>query len=878
MHRKVVRRAVALMLIFQLLLYGLVFGNYFKFIANNQSSTAERMLQYQNESIVHYFGELEAMLALISSDDWINYAKLYLNMKDSREQREYGEKLSQMAGELNLADSLVEDIFIIGQNENQANFRKTIGQQSWSSDNLPSLDALERIGMLWRIVRNSGKPDILRKEEFLKLAENQGLAGWTPSQIKNATSFIDLTDRKMVISTYRSNVLVLLTLQPDFMQHFVYSEGAQGRFILRNEAGGIIWTSHAAQERGELSGQRSYSTKLIPYEYELQWIPDPASLWSFKSLLLLGIALTGVILMYTKKMSESISASIFVPFRRLASVIQRESNEWPKSPISVRTWSNTLMKLPLRWKLLYLYSVSVILPILLLGIFYSSFFYYMSKSDLTNATKVTAEQLRLYISRQFQSYEQLADYLFISENLRGPQRAWLHPSMSNVNYAVRYNALGVIEPFYVQMVGSQAAAEPQILSTPFNRVLWVPETADEFGRFVPSLARKIVSEETTTGYLVLRLKQGALEPSIAKQVPDILITKKNQIIYRSGAQSDLKKADRSAVKVDLKLNDMKLTITQSTEIVVALNRQLLQRYAIVVAILIAIAFGSVYWLSSRIVRRLEHFDEAMARAGSGEWSTVMLEGNDEVSELSRSYNRMIEQIQQLLEAKIDSEVREERLTALKSKVEIQMLQQQINPHFLYNTLQAISMRAMNGDKLGVNTMVGALADMIRFAVGKGPMEVSVSEEIEHVTNYGIILQARYRDKLVVEWDIAPETKDVPVLKFIMQPIIENAIQHGIAKLSRVGKVHISVYLETGDLLLVVEDNGVGMDEEQLRLLSSSLLQSESSSGIGLSNVARRLDIYYQGKARVTIESALMKGTKVSLRIPVTPAVSMGSHE
>lgn len=100
-------------------------------------------------------------------------------------------------------------------------------------------------------------------------------------------------------------------------------------------------------------------------------------------------------------------------------------------------------------------------------------------------------------------------------------------------------------------------------------------------------------------------------------------------------------------------------------------------------------------------------------------------------------------------------------------------------------------------------------------------------------------------------------------------IIENAIQHGVAKLSRVGRVQIRVNLEAANLVLVVEDNGVGMDEKQLSLLRNSLSQTEPSSGIGLSNVARRLLIYYQGKALITLESALMKGKTVTIRIPVT---------
>lgn len=239
-------------------------------------------------------------------------------------------------------------------------------------------------------------------------------------------------------------------------------------------------------------------------------------------------------------------------------------------------------------------------------------------------------------------------------------------------------------------------------------------------------------------------------------------------------------------------------------------------------------------------------------------------GNEAVTELqvlSDSFEHMSNRIKQLMER-----VRREE-TELR-KTELKALQAQINPHFLYNTLDSIQWMCEQGKNEDAMKMVSALAKLFRISISRGHELIPIKDELQHAKNYLVIQSYRYRNQFSYSFDIETRLEHYLCNKITVQPLIENAIYHGIDRMVDEGEITISVKEapdNKDDILITVEDNGVGMTEEQCRKILRK--ERSDSSGIGVKNVNDRLKIYFGEKYGLTIKSELDVGTIVTVRIP-----------
>lgn len=239
-------------------------------------------------------------------------------------------------------------------------------------------------------------------------------------------------------------------------------------------------------------------------------------------------------------------------------------------------------------------------------------------------------------------------------------------------------------------------------------------------------------------------------------------------------------------------------------------------------------------------------------------------GNESVAELkiiSSSFEHMSKTIQSLM-ARVHREEKELRKTELKA------LQAQINPHFLYNTLDSIQWMCEQGKTKDAAEMVRALARLFRISISRGKELITVKEELQHAENYLIIQSYRYRSQFSYKINASDELMDCLCNKITIQPLIENAIYHGIDRMVDEGKIEITVKSAddtSDDILIIVSDNGVGMSEEQCSKILSK--DRSDSGGIGVKNVNDRLKIYFGEKYGLSIESELDVGTTVTVRIP-----------
>ena len=260
------------------------------------------------------------------------------------------------------------------------------------------------------------------------------------------------------------------------------------------------------------------------------------------------------------------------------------------------------------------------------------------------------------------------------------------------------------------------------------------------------------------------------------------------------------------------------------------------------------------------IERLEQF--AGALAGGNLQARAPETPVEELHELTQSLNTMAGRLQDLID-----ENRREQENLKKS--ELRALQAQINPHFLYNTLDAIVWLAEADQTREVIHITRALSDFFRISLSQGKDWISLSEEIKHLTGYLTIQKIRYRDILDYEIDIPESIGRCRVLKLILQPLVENAIYHGVKHRRGRGLVKVSGCIQGGMLVLRVQDNGAGMNAERLQQVRSGLQAgSAQSAGYGLFNVNKRIQLYYNLPVGLEIESQERIGTTVTLKVPV----------
>ena len=235
--------------------------------------------------------------------------------------------------------------------------------------------------------------------------------------------------------------------------------------------------------------------------------------------------------------------------------------------------------------------------------------------------------------------------------------------------------------------------------------------------------------------------------------------------------------------------------------------------------------------------------------------------DDEIGHLSMKFNQMMDRIRNLKEQVIEEQED-------KRKYELQALQAQINPHFLYNTLDSIIWMAETNDS-NIVAMTEALAKLFRISLNKGNEEISLERELEHVKNYLIIQSMRYADKFTYEISAEPGVERCRTIKLILQPIVENCIYHGIKKKRGTGKITIRAYRREQNLIIEVSDDGCGMPEEICRKILSDEIESEniSGSGIGVKNVNERIQLRFGKKYGLCYSSEEGVGTTVTYVLP-----------
>ena len=283
-------------------------------------------------------------------------------------------------------------------------------------------------------------------------------------------------------------------------------------------------------------------------------------------------------------------------------------------------------------------------------------------------------------------------------------------------------------------------------------------------------------------------------------------------------------------------------------------------------IFLALFCGTGYFIMKRYVADpLEAMAGSMNRMSGRKFEKIRMCENrhstfGEMEILESTYNKMVDEIDALIEMVYEEE-------KIKRKAELNALQEQMKPHFLYNTIDAMGYLALSGKNEEVYDALEAFGSYYRILLSKGREMISVREEAEMVKDYLELQKLRYGDSLHYVLNVAPEIQGTFILKMVLQPLVENSVNHGIRPKETPGVVYVEGIEEDGYLKFTVEDDGVGMDEDKIRELNRENISTNEKS-FGLRGTIERMRIFYESDIDYTIKSTKGRGTTIVLRIPV----------
>lgn len=287
----------------------------------------------------------------------------------------------------------------------------------------------------------------------------------------------------------------------------------------------------------------------------------------------------------------------------------------------------------------------------------------------------------------------------------------------------------------------------------------------------------------------------------------------------------------------------------------------------VVGILIALLFVSFFaWSFSRpislLARKLSRLDKGFAKPYN------KLTGNREMSILYEGYNQMIKRLDKTVKALSDKEISE-------NQAQIVALKAQFNPHFLYNSLNTIYWSLYNDGQMRSADMVLMLSDLLRYSIQPGSDLVTVEEEMAQLNRYIVISELRYGDKLRTDVYVDEKILQAKMMKMLLQPLVENALTHGLEEKRGVWLIRINVVKAIENIHLIIEDNGIGMSQQEIKNIEASLAHKPNAdiykmmhTGLGLSNLYSRISVTYGSDFKFNLSQSDLGGLKVEIMVPL----------
>ena len=295
---------------------------------------------------------------------------------------------------------------------------------------------------------------------------------------------------------------------------------------------------------------------------------------------------------------------------------------------------------------------------------------------------------------------------------------------------------------------------------------------------------------------------------------------------------------------------------------------------IIVIVLVLLAFTVVYYITARMVRPITHLSDAAEEIAKGNFQTkdVYVDSEDEFLLLADAFNKMKNSISEYVDelktqAETEAKLKDEQLKNVKMEhlldnAKLYALQSQINPHFMFNTINAGVQLSILERAPKTGSFLETMSRLFRYNIQKMDTHCTLEEEINNIKDYYELLKVRFGQRIQFAFHIDTEVTDVKVPQLILQPLVENAYIHGLSGLEEGGKISIDIHKKASFVEVIVEDTGVGMTEKRIQEILSN------NSGIGIKNVRDRLELFYHQQNLFFIKSQVGQGVKITIKIPL----------
>lgn len=429
----------------------------------------------------------------------------------------------------------------------------------------------------------------------------------------------------------------------------------------------------------------------------------------------------------------------------------------------------------------------------------------------------------------------------------------------------------------------------QTVSEAKGRLIWLGEDPNDSNYYLLMRRVNLLNDQFNHGgYLMIRVMKNYFQfKDQANQKDNIMILtdQNDQKITSTHANQDIQTVlaqeqdeividEMQYIKIETTSNTTGWTVTLLTPVSKLTEGMAGLRSGMIVSGLVGFIIFSIfsYFLSTVITKPIHKLTVTMQKASEGKltFSPQSITAN-EINELNNTYNQLVKETNYLIQMVYEKEL-------IKSKTELKALQAQINPHFLFNTLDSLYWSLEEKEEEELSELVIAMSELFRYTITHYNHDewVTIGEELAHIDRYMLIMKMRFGDRLSCTYDISAQLKQVPIPKLMIQPLVENAVLHGIGNQSTRGKVEVTIRKVKASerLQIIVADDGVGMSEEKVAWLYQSMKEkrpaSQKGTGIAIANVNKRLHLYYHKEEirGLMIQSELGEGTQIAFEIPI----------
>ncbi|AIQ31192.1 histidine kinase [Paenibacillus sp. FSL P4-0081] len=421
------------------------------------------------------------------------------------------------------------------------------------------------------------------------------------------------------------------------------------------------------------------------------------------------------------------------------------------------------------------------------------------------------------------------------------------------------------------------------------------------GKYYLSLIRKIdFLKQRTTGVLIVNVNTERLNSILDQETFETIIVDENDNIVASNRADTLGKTledidfkplsplpgqGPADVRIDGKpskmliddwhpggsLNSLRIISIFSVESIVGEPNRIISLASMVIISALILAIILIYYFSRLLTGRMLHLSKHISKVASGNLEArLVIDGKDEIGQLARQFNHMVRNINDLM-SEVQESNRQKNATLLKqNEIKFKMMASQINPHFLFNALESIRMKAHSRGQTDISQVVRLLGKMMRKNLEVGNGRIALQSELETVSCYLIIQKFRYNDRLAYELYVDPAANAIQIPPLIIQPLVENCVIHGLENRMDGGMVRVDIRVENALLKVEVSDNGIGISAARIAEIRQMLDNKDDyeTNNIGMRNIHLRLQLTYGPECGLNLASQSGYGTQISFAIPL----------